>query len=327
MTKKRKFCLKVIKNRLGRNNIGMTENKTEIKTENETAEIKAEELTENEEKAEKSVVEAKEDKKDDISDDLSPSDALYPLKVSTENLGAVSAVFGQSEEEIEREFKAYKATKLFNKFDFDSTGASSDEEIKSNAEDCKKYGFGGIIVLPQYIGVAKKTIGNENVDVIGAVSFPYGEEIPYSTVRSAVKASQKGAKVLLIPVGASLIKRGENETVKKTFKKIIKKTKARVIATLECGTLTVEEAESAVRALSEAGIKEFKSSTGFKIKDDEFMNLKSMRLAFKNGNKVIASANASSSEEAVRLLGVADRISSRRATYIAEEIKEKLNIK
>ena len=281
-------------------------------------------VTENENSAETETAEKVEEFKQET--DTTETDPMYPLRAATENLSCVSAVFGQSEDEIEREFKAYKAAKLFKKFDLDATGLRGDEEVKSAAENCLKYGFGGIVVLPQYIVTAKKALGG-NADVTAAISYPYGEEIPYSTVKSALKAARRGAKNLLVPVGVSFIKRGEFDNVRKTFKKIVKRSKIGVLAVLECGALTTEETERALKILLDCGVKSFRPSTGFFQNSDEFMNLKNLRSAYKNGNTITATANSATSQDAVRLLTIADKISSVKAVEIANEIKEKLDIK
>ncbi len=245
----------------------------------------------------------------------------------SEDLLTTSSVFGQSEKEIEREFKEFKAAKLFKRIEFDATNSSGDEDIEYRAEECNKYGFGAIIVLPQFIMAAKKKLSGKGVEVIGAISYPYGEEIPYVTVRAAKKAAAKGADVILVPVGVSLIKRGAYDVVRHTFKKIKKRVKCRVCALIECGSLGLEEVDRTIRILTQVGINYFRSSSGFKSAGDEFMNIKSMRSAYKTGNLVTAYAADGSGQNAVRLLAVADRVATKKAAEIAEDIKERLNCK
>ena len=269
--------------------------------------------TDNEIKEKETVEEKSEEKKE------------YTIDSISEDLLSVSSVFGQSEEEIEREFKEFKAAKLFKRIQLDATNVNGDEDIEYRAEECNKYGFGAIIVLPQFIITAKKKLRNKNVEVIGAISYPYGEEIPYTTVKSARKAASKGADVLLVPVGVALIKRGAYDVIRQTFKKIKKKVKCNVCALIECGSLGIDEVDRTIKALMQVGITSFRSSTGFKNAGDEFANLKSMRAAFKTGNLVTAYADSTNGQNAIRLMTVADRIATKNATQMAEEIKGQLN--
>ncbi|MBR1867771.1 MAG: hypothetical protein IJ800_04230 [Clostridia bacterium] len=128
----------------------------------------------------------------------------------------IARLFGQTQDELIREFKEYKARKLFAKVEYDLTSVTGDEELGRKLEECASYGFGGVIVLPQYISRASSKLGKK-AKIIAAVNFPYGEEIPYSSVKCAKKAISEGADALLVHVGLTLVKRGAYELLAKQF--------------------------------------------------------------------------------------------------------------
>ena len=101
---------------------------------------------------------------------------LPDTSFGAESADKASVIFGQSEAEMRREFKAFKAAKLFKKFDCDLTDVFSPEEFDRKLIEAKNYGFGAVVVTPQKIKIAKTKLKGTGIEVVAAVCFPFGEE-------------------------------------------------------------------------------------------------------------------------------------------------------
>ncbi len=236
-----------------------------------------------------------------------------------------SVIFGQSEDEMRREFKAFKAAKLFKKFDCDLTDVFSPEVLDQKLIEAKNYGFGGVVVTPQKIRVAKEKLKGSGVEVVAAVCFPLGEEA-FGVKRYAVKkAVEKGADRIYLPVGISTVKFGATDLMKREFKKVIKAAKKKkVSAVIESGMLTSAEIERTVRMLNGAGVMSFVSSTGVFGAGEGVSAVKNIRYYLRSGSEVCGFTASRRSDEAVGLMSVADKLFVKNAAELAADIKSNL---
>lgn len=236
-----------------------------------------------------------------------------------------SVIFGQSEAEMRREFKAFKAAKLFKKFDCDLTDVFSPEEFDQKLIEAKNYGFGAVVVTPQKIKIAKTKLKGTGVEVVAAVCFPFGEEC-FGVKKYAVKkAVEKGADRVYVPVGVSAVKFGATDLIRREFKKIIKAAKKKkVSAVLENGVTNSSETEKTVRALNGAGVMSFVSSSGRISDGDGVSSVKNIRYFLRSGSEISGFTSSRKSEDAVGLMSVADRLFVKNAAELASDIRANL---
>ncbi len=242
-----------------------------------------------------------------------------------ETADKASVIFGQSEAEMRREFKAFKAAKLFRKFDCDLTDVFNPEELDQKLIEAKNFGFGAVVVTPQKIRIAKTKLKGTGVEVVAAVCFPFGEEC-FGVKKYAVKkAIEKGADRVYVPVGVSAIKFGATDLIRREFKKIIKVAKKKkVSAVLENGIISSVETEKAVRALNGAGVMSFVSSSGKLSEDEGVSSVKNIRYFLRSGSEICGFTPSRKSEEAVGLMSVADRLFVKNAAELASDIRANL---
>ncbi len=255
-----------------------------------------------------------------------PKDPDENADKAREEIISGAAVFGQSEEEMNKEFRAFKAAKLFKKFDYDLTGVCGEDEFRSSIDGAITYGFGSVVVTPQWIVRAKEKLKDKGVKVAAAVTFPYGEESFGVKTYAAKKAVRAGAEEVFVPCGKSQIKKGNYDALKKEFKKLKKASKkASVYAVLDCGGLTSSEIEKTVGTLVKAGVRNF-VATG----STELGELPVKAEGIKNGGKfavnLTCSTRSVNGKEVASLLAVSDRVFLKTAVAVARDIKESLKI-
>ena len=127
------------------------------------------------------------------------------------DLDKTAVIFGQSEEDIGKEFKEFKAAKLFKRIDVDLTAVRDNLLLKQKVEESIKYGFGNVVVNPKQIRYAKRFLKGRRVGVFAAVCYPYGEEL-FDVKRYAVKrAFKEGADGVYLPLSIADLKGGKIE--------------------------------------------------------------------------------------------------------------------
>lgn len=243
------------------------------------------------------------------------------------NLEKTATVFGQSEEDVTKEFKEYKALKLFKKFDCDLTQIRDNEELKVKIEEGIKYGFGNIVVNPLQIKSAKRFLKGKTVGVYCAVCYPFGEEI-YGVKKYAVKkAFAEGADGVYLPVGVSDLKQGKMEQVKREFAKIVKKYKnKKVFAVLELCELDFSLAEKTVKFLLKIGVSGIVSGSGYSMLTQGLSCASDLHSLSGGKGSVIALATSEKSRDVVSLFSFADRVFLRNAPKVAFELKHSLEV-
>lgn len=114
------------------------------------------------------------EKEEKTEEEKAETEAIVKTSENSEIL-KTALVFGQSEDELRREFKEYKALKLFRKIYCDLTRVKS-ESFEDKLDEVVSLGFGGVIVFPTQARKAKEKIGKADVKVVAAVCYPFGEE-------------------------------------------------------------------------------------------------------------------------------------------------------
>lgn len=261
--------------------------------------------------------------KEEKDQTLSPS---APEKSEREkDLEKTATVFGQSEEDITKEFREYKALKLFKKFDCDLTQVRDNEELKAKIEEGFKYGFGNVVVNPLQVKSAKRIIKDKKVGVLCAVCYPFGEEIYGVKKYSVKKAFAEGADGVYLPVGVSDLKQGKIEQVKREFAKIVKKHKRKkVYALLELSELDFSLAEKIVKTLFKIGVSGIVSGSGYSVFAKGLLSASDLRSLSGGKCSVIALSTSEKSRDVVSLFSFADRVFLKNAPKVAFELKSNL---
>lgn len=246
--------------------------------------------------------------------------------VAEKEISEAAVVFGQSEEELGREFKKFKALKLFAKTFCDLTAALDDEEFDEGLSSAEEYGFGGVLVLPSDIVKTGQKISKENFTVFAAVCYPFGEDGAGVKKLAVRRAATQGAKRILVPVGVKAIKSGNFDFIRREFKKCVKVNKSvKITALLECGSLSAEEVARAVRTLSAAGVTSFCGNSGFRTRGNGG-EYKLLRSEVKSGGELMAISTEPRGGDVVSLFHVADTVIAKNCNNVAERINKKLGI-
>jgi deoxyribose-phosphate aldolase len=164
----------------------------------------------------------------------------------------MAVLFGQTEEEISKEYGSYKAKKLYAKLDYIlPTYYLSYEDFKAKCLVVADYGFKSITVLPNYIGISKDLLKGKNVLVRALISYPYGEDfsnVKYYAVKQAIKL---GADAIAVVLSARCIKNGNYKVITKSLKRIVKIAKNRpVSAIIDANCISSYEMEKITKIIS-----------------------------------------------------------------------------
>lgn len=248
-----------------------------------------------------------------------------PEKKQKISLEQTAVIFGQSEEDVSKEFREYKALKLFKKFDCDLTQIKDFEQLKIKIDEAVKFGFGNVVVNPRQIRQAKRILKGKKISVFGAVCYPHGEEV-YGVKKYAVKkAFEEGADGVYLPVGTSDIKCGKIEQVKREFAKIVKRHKRKkIFAVLEINELDFSLAERVVKMLVKLRVSGIVSGSGYAISPKAFSGASDLHSLSGGKRPVIACATSDKSRDVLSLFSVADRVFLKNAPKIATDLKANL---
>lgn len=245
--------------------------------------------------------------------------------VAEKEISETATVFGQSEEELGREFKKFKALKLFAKIFCDLTAVTDDDEFEEKLGQAVEYGFGGAFVLPSDIIKTRQKVDKNNFSIFAAVCYPFGEEGSGVKKLAVKRAATQGANRILVPVGVKAVKAGNFDFIRREFKKCVKVNKiVKITALVECGSLSAEEVERAVKVLSSAGVTSFCGNSGFRARNDGG-EYKLLRSNVKSGGELMAIATDSGGD-VISLFHVADTVIAKNCDGVAERINKKLGI-
>ncbi len=250
------------------------------------------------------------------------------IKETGISLQEMAILFGQTEEEISKEFGAFKAQKLYNKMDYIiDESIFSYEEFKSKCLLAEKYGFKSITTLPTFIGLAKDLLKGKKVKVRCLISYPHGEDlskVKYYSVKSALKM---GADAISIIVSSRAIKSSNLKLITKTLKKIIKRAKnLPVTAVINVDGLTSYEIERTSKIISRECKLHSIMPYSFKEENVDYLNIvKSVLSAVDGKCYVDYGGNLNNVLDTVSVLSAgANSITSKYCPSIANELNVKI---
>ncbi len=241
------------------------------------------------------------------------------------DLDKTAVIFGQSEEDIGKEFKEFKAAKLFKRVDVDLTSVRDNLLLKQKVEESIKYGFGNLVVNPKQIRYAKRFLKGRKVGVFAAVCYPYGEDF-FGVKRYAVKkAFKEGADGVYLPLSVADLKSGKIEQIKRELVKIVRRYKRKkIFIVLEMGELNFTYVEKVMKLLLKTNITGIVSGTGFSSCEKPFSGASDLHSLSRGKRAVVACTNTDKSRDVVSLFSVADRVFLKNAPKIALDLKANL---
>ncbi len=264
-------------------------------------------------------------KENEVIVEDSQKNFLKPENKQFFNLDKTAVIFGQSEEDLSKEFKEYKALKLFKRVDVDLTFVRDSLLLKKKIDECVKFGFGNVVVNSKQIKEAKRFLKGKKLGVFAAVCYPYGEEI-YEVKKYAVKkAFSEGADGVYLPLSIIDLKNGKFEQVRRELVKMIKRYKhKKIFIVLEIGELNFSNVEKIVKMLLKTRIVGIVSGTGYSLCSKPFSGATDLHSLSSGKRTVIAYSNTEKSREVVSLFSVADRVFLKNAPKIALDLKTNL---
>ena len=109
-----------------------------------------------------------------------------------------------------------------NKY-IDSTNLNafaSKSDIKKLCDDAIKYKFASVCVNPYYVGLAKKYLGDNPIDITCVVGFPLGMNKAMTKEYEAIAAVEDGASEIDMVINIGALKDKNYEYVKKEIESI-----------------------------------------------------------------------------------------------------------
>ena len=238
-----------------------------------------------------------------------------------------AVIFGQSDQELETEFKAYKARKLFRKINYDILDNEFDTAtLKQKCDEAVKSGVGSITVLPNFIKDCQRFLRGQNIKVCSVVGYPYGEEFFKTKLFQTKRAVAYGADEIYACVSISEIKNGNYTMIGREVKRLVNACRDRPLCVvIETCALTSVQLERACREVSKYKIKYIATATGIKPCDKVYQTVKNIRSALTDKVGIIAVGDINGIDDLIRIFEIVDRVSIKNAPDIAEKLKTEIN--
>lgn len=138
------------------------------------------------------------------------------------------------------------------------------DDIKKLCDDCKHFGFNGVMIQPQWVKLAKKELEGTNIQVATCMSFPMGAQKTEVKVFEAEKCFEDGADQLDWMPNVGFLKAGMYDEYQKEVAAVVEAAKGKVVKImLEFGMLTRDEKVKAAELSRDAGATYLKNSSGW----------------------------------------------------------------
>ena len=140
------------------------------------------------------------------------------------------------------------------------------EQIKQNAELCKKWGVASMCVRPCDARLAAALLKNSEVKVSCVLSFPHGYDTIAAKVYQATQAIADGVKEIDMVMNIGEFMSGNYDYVRQDIKAVVDvaHTSGVLVKVIqESGYLTLDQIAKACELSYEAGADFVKTSTGF----------------------------------------------------------------
>lgn len=244
-----------------------------------------------------------------------------------EKIKKVADIFGETEEDILKEYKAFKAQKLFKKLDFFITDLPfSDENFKNRCLIADEYSMFGVTVFPTAVALAKSVL-NGKAAVRAIISYPYGEDVFKVKLKAVKEAVKRGADGIAVVLSVGEIMRGDRNALTKQIKKYVKACKKTPLCVAaDCAKLTPLQIENCFNAVKAAG--GVRSVAAFSSDADKPVRLDTVKDVVKSVDNSLA---VEVMGEIYDLNGAIDyfksganKLISEKSEQIAEDVKNKI---
>lgn len=141
---------------------------------------------------------------------------------------------------------------------------ASIEEIAKLCQEAVQYDFASVCILPYWVKFAAIALQSTPVKVCSVVGFPLGVNTIETKIFEAQQLIQMGAVELDMVLNIAALKSGDDRTVEKEIREIVKTAgNSTVKVILETCLLTDEEKIRACEIAKNSGAAFVKTSTGF----------------------------------------------------------------
>lgn len=191
------------------------------------------------------------------------------------------------------------------------------EDVVRVCEEATQNKFRSIVVMPQYVRLAKSLL-NGNAKVVSVIDFPMGGSSTLNRILQAKEAISDGADEIDVPLNVSNLKSGQDNLIKKDLQDLVMASKVPVKVIIEISLLSKEEVQRACVLVIESGAAYLKTNTGttggVKKEDVEFI-----RETVRTNIKVKAAGGIKTFNDAMTLFDVgADLVGTSNAMNIVK---------
>ncbi|MFB5761644.1 deoxyribose-phosphate aldolase [Paenibacillus medicaginis] len=194
-------------------------------------------------------------------------------------------------------------------------------EIRTLAEEAKKYKFASVCVNPARVALAAEMLKGTDVKVCTVIGFPLGASTSEVKAFEAGDAIAKGATEVDMVINIGALKDGNDELVERDIRVVVEAAegKALVKVIIETCLLTDEEKVRACELSVKAGADFVKTSTGFSTGGATPEDVALMRKTVGDKLGVKASGGVRSREDMERMIAAgATRIGASSGVKIME---------
>ncbi len=177
-------------------------------------------------------------------------------RVFTESVSEkTTKIFLQSKEELDKEFRDYKAKKFLTRLDY--AIINSKLLVEDFIKECTTaitYGFNSVTVLPNFIPLAKKVLYKTKIKVNALISYPFGEDDVHSKIFSTKRAVRSGVDGIILTISSFEVKNGEYAKILKECLKVVWFSRKRNVSILiDTDNISTSELENLYHVLSKDG--------------------------------------------------------------------------
>lgn len=211
--------------------------------------------------------------------------------------------------------------KLNKMIDHTKLGANvSSAQIDQLIAEAKTFDFKSVCVNPQWVNYAKKELNQTDVLVCTVIGFPHGTHQPEVKEFEAAQAVLDGADELDMVINVNALKSGDEQTVLKEIKGVVKQAKGRTVKViLETCYLTQEEIIKGCELAKLAQANFVKTSTGFGTYGAKIEDVQLMKKTVGDTLKVKASGGVRTYQDALKMIEAgATRIGTSNGVDIVE---------
>lgn len=210
-------------------------------------------------------------------------------------------LFGMSKESLETEFKIYKADKFAARVALSVCDPYiSAEETVTRVKKAVSLKLNFVTVLPNRLE-ASLAAAEKKIKVNVAVCFPFGSDSFAVRLYAVKKAARTAADGIEIPFDPTAERGKKDRLLQKEYAKLVKAAKKKPLTVIiEASSYTDRELSEIINALSAAGVKAVKSSSGTRKVVSDAYSEENIAAAAKGKLSYIACVNSLTAQTLVK---------------------------